>query len=66
MLEMNRSGTSSGFRVEYVHEGATWWAYADMRFSAADDTLAALKHRVHKAMIEMLGPDVEYTEIVNE
>jgi hypothetical protein len=61
----NKSGRSSGFRVEYVHEDGVWWAYADMHFSAAGNGLASLKHRVHLAMVEMMGPDVEYTEVVH-
>ncbi len=62
----NTSAHSSGVRVVYTHEGDTWWAYADFRFSAADETLSALKHRVRRAMVEVLGPDVEFVEIVND
>jgi hypothetical protein len=51
-------------RIEYIHEAGMWWAYCDIRFSAADDTLAQLKHRVHNALGEIMGADVEYVEVV--
>jgi hypothetical protein len=55
-----------GVRIDYVHEQGTWWAYANLNFSAANDTLAALKHQVHTALEEILGPDLEYVEVVRE
>jgi hypothetical protein len=52
-------------RIEYVQEGDTWWAYANLRFSASEDTLETLRQRVHDALEEVMGEDVSYTEIVN-
>jgi len=53
-------------RIEYTYEAGTWWAYASLQFSSADESLAELKHRTQKALHEILGPDLEYVEIVNE
>jgi hypothetical protein len=54
-----------GARIEYVYEDGTWWAYANLAFSSADTTLVSLKFRVHKALREVLGDQVEYVEVVH-
>jgi hypothetical protein len=55
-------------RVEYVHEGDVWWARANtnLRFSAADGDLDALKRQVHDALEEILGNQVIYIEVVHD